>query len=211
LLDFLRAQGEATVRALSEHLGITQTGVRQHLARLERDGHVRSRGVRGRVGRPALLYRLTEDGERLFPKAYDRLAIGAIEAAAASFDGEDLHRFVQAAAGRVAARLDCTSRGTLRERAEGLASALAAEGAVVEVVQVDGGKGADGARAPEGALLVSQYTCPYDDAAAASDLTCAIDREVFRLCTGADVEVLAVRARGDDHCLFRLSPPGRGV
>src|SRR5919199_2466967 len=70
----LLRRSERTVEELARALGLTDNGVRAHLAVLERDGIVRQRGsVRrsGGGGKPAYVYELTEGGENLFPKAYE--------------------------------------------------------------------------------------------------------------------------------------------
>src|SRR5690606_23332614 len=72
--DYIRRHGEATVRDLGQQLGLTPTGIRQHLTVLERDGLVEVRETRGRIGRPALVYSLTPAGDALFPHRYDDLA-----------------------------------------------------------------------------------------------------------------------------------------
>src|SRR5215468_2499006 len=58
-----------TVDELAQQLGLTDNAVRAHLAALERDGWVVSRGVRhsGSSGKPATIYELTPDAEVLFP------------------------------------------------------------------------------------------------------------------------------------------------
>jgi predicted ArsR family transcriptional regulator len=63
-----------TVDELARELDLTNNGVRAHLAVLERDGIVRQRGSVRRSsggGKPAYVYELTEEGENLFPKAYE--------------------------------------------------------------------------------------------------------------------------------------------
>src|SRR5688500_12108027 len=74
ILDYIRRHGEATVRSLAPVLNLTSTGIRQHLAVLERDGLVFVRETRGRIGRPALVYSLTPAGDALFPNRYDDLS-----------------------------------------------------------------------------------------------------------------------------------------
>src|SRR3990172_10101528 len=88
ILDFLRQQGEGSVRQLGPHLQLTPTGVRQHLAILEREGLVSSRELRGHVGRPALAYRLTAKAEALYPKAYGALASAVLNAARAALPAD---------------------------------------------------------------------------------------------------------------------------
>jgi predicted ArsR family transcriptional regulator len=63
-----------TVEDLARALDLTDNGVRAHLAVLERDGIVRQRGSVRRSsggGKPAYVYELTQEGEDLFPKAYE--------------------------------------------------------------------------------------------------------------------------------------------
>lgn len=72
-VTLLRRSGR-TVDELARALGLTNNGVRTHLATLERDGVVRQRGsVRpgSGGGKPAYIYELTPEAEDLFPKAYE--------------------------------------------------------------------------------------------------------------------------------------------
>ncbi|GAF88364.1 unnamed protein product, partial [marine sediment metagenome] len=68
ILQYLQRHGRATVKELGSLLSLTSTGIRQHLTVLERDGLVDAREERGRVGRPTLVYSLTEKADALFPK-----------------------------------------------------------------------------------------------------------------------------------------------
>jgi predicted ArsR family transcriptional regulator len=63
VLVALKRRGEATAESLAEDLGITPSGVRQHLVSLSSAGLVSSRHERGRVGRPADLYHGTDLAE----------------------------------------------------------------------------------------------------------------------------------------------------
>jgi predicted ArsR family transcriptional regulator len=62
-----------TVAELAEKLGLTDNAVRAHLLSLERDGLVRQSGVQRGARKPHYAYELTDEAERLFPKAYDAL------------------------------------------------------------------------------------------------------------------------------------------
>src|SRR5919112_3691892 len=70
----LLRRSERTVEGLARELGLTDNGVRAHLATLERDGVVRQRGSKRHGsggGKPAFVYELTPEAEELFPKAYE--------------------------------------------------------------------------------------------------------------------------------------------
>ena len=63
----------STVDELAEKLNLTDNAVRAHLATLERDGVVRQTGLRRGPRKPHFTYALTDDADKLFPKAYDAL------------------------------------------------------------------------------------------------------------------------------------------
>src|SRR3712207_3261663 len=65
--------GTGTVTELAEKLGLTDNAVRAHLLSLERDGLVRQSGIQRGARKPHFAYELTDEAERLFPKAYDVL------------------------------------------------------------------------------------------------------------------------------------------
>jgi DeoR family suf operon transcriptional repressor len=75
VLVALKRRGEATAEDLAEDLGITPSGVRQHLAALKSSGLISSRQVRGRPGRPADIYHSTDLAEAHFSKGSGELAI----------------------------------------------------------------------------------------------------------------------------------------
>jgi predicted ArsR family transcriptional regulator len=53
---------------------LNYTGIREHLAVLQRDDIARQRGsVRCRGGKPAYVYGLTLEAEDLFPKTYEQV------------------------------------------------------------------------------------------------------------------------------------------
>ncbi len=79
ILELLKRTGGMTVDQLSDALGISAMGVRQHLAVLERDGLVETGKRRGGVGRPAHVYSVSEKGDDLFPKDYAGLATTVLE------------------------------------------------------------------------------------------------------------------------------------
>src|SRR3989304_991911 len=103
ILEYLQRQGRATVKELGSLLGLPSTGIRQHLTVLERDGLVDAREERGRVGRPTLVYSLTEKADALFPKNYDALAAILLEEVRCSQGNERLHDLLLKVAERMAA------------------------------------------------------------------------------------------------------------
>ena len=69
VLSLLR-RSPRTVNDLAAELGLTDNAVRLHLASLEAEGLVEQEGVRRGAGKPAHVFRLTDEADSLFPKAY---------------------------------------------------------------------------------------------------------------------------------------------
>jgi predicted ArsR family transcriptional regulator len=78
---------------------LTGEAVRQQLLQLQREGWLEARitrpNDRGRTGRPATSYSLTEAGDHLFPKHYDALNISMMDAISAEFGLEGLKRVLE--------------------------------------------------------------------------------------------------------------------
>jgi predicted ArsR family transcriptional regulator len=196
ILDYLRRCGHATVRELGEHLGLTSTGIRQHLTVLERDGLVEAAEERGHVGRPALVYRLTPEGDGLYPKMYDVLANALIEEVRGLLGPETLQKLLKNVAGRF-------SRQNL-PRVEGKAATDRLE--ETARIMADGGNVVDAHWSGDD-YLIRKHTCPYWNVATRNSSVCALEVEVVRQLAGADARLSSSLLRGDESCTFRVRPP----
>lgn len=82
-LAFIKESNGAGIAAIAEHLRISYEGARLHVAQLEKEGLIEKRIVRtpqASAGRPLARYLLTSAGEHVFPKNYDELTVGLIDA-----------------------------------------------------------------------------------------------------------------------------------
>lgn len=195
ILDYLHRRGRATVRELADLLNLTPTGVRQHLTVLERDGLVTSYEERGRVGRPAHIYRLTEEGERLYPRNYDTLANLLLEEVRAMAGADVLQRLLRRVSTRMAERYTDRIEGRpLSERVEATAAALREQGCVVELERLGD------------EFLLHECTCPYRNVARQHSAVCALEVDFVRRMTGADAKLTSSLLRGDTACTYRIRP-----
>ena len=193
ILDYLRKQGQATVKQIAEHLDLTPTGIRQHLTVLERDGLIVAHEERGHVGRPALSYRLTATGDALYPKEYDELANALVEEARSVLGPQALARLMKSVAARFAgAQAGRLAGKPLPERVEEAASILEERGNVVTWI------------ADEGEYAIAKHTCPYWNVATKNSIVCALDVEYMRQLVGKDMRLTTSLLRGDDCCTFRV-------
>ena len=196
ILDYLRRHGEATVRNLASVLHLTTTGIRQHLAVLERDGLVKVRETRGRVGRPALIYSLTPAGDALFPHLYDDLSNLLLEEIRVLAGTKGLQSVLMRLANRIAEpHADRVQGRPLPERVEESVSVLNERGCL-----------ADATRGDDGEYLINQYTCPFPNVARLHRGVCAMEVEFVKQLTGGDVRLTNSLLRGDLCCTYRVRP-----
>jgi predicted ArsR family transcriptional regulator len=192
ILDLLRARSQATVKEIGDTLGLTATGIRQHLAVLERDGFVATHEERGHVGRPALVYRLTNAGDALYPKKYDELSNALIEEARTILGPQALAQLMKSVANRFAApHLPRLANKTPAERIEAVREIIEARGNVVTLADDAGG-----------ASSIRKHTCEYWNVATKNSIVCALDVEFVRQLAGADARLTTSLLRGDDCCTF---------
>jgi DeoR family suf operon transcriptional repressor len=195
ILNYLHHQGRATVKEMAGLLGLTPTGVRQHLTVLERDGLVQAQEQRGHVGRPAFVYSLTERGEAYFPTNYAMLANLLLEELRTMAGAEALQRLLRRVSGRMAERYgDRVAGKPMAERVESTAQVLREHGCEVAV------------REQEGEYFIEQCTCPYPEVARHHSAVCALEVGFVQRMTGADARLVGSLLRGDPACTYRIRP-----
>jgi predicted ArsR family transcriptional regulator len=198
ILEYMQRHGRATVKELGALLGLTSTGIRQHLTVLERDGLVEAREERGRVGRPTLVYSLTEAADALFPKRYDVLATVILEEIRAREGNEKLHQLLQRVAQRLASPYTDRVEGRpLPERVRETTQIMEEQGCLVDCVE------------NEGEFLIDEYNCPFPKVAERDRAVCALHVEFVRLLTGADTKLTRSLLRGERACTYRIRPVDR--
>lgn len=194
ILEYLRRHGEATVRGLASVLHLTATGIRQHLAVLEREGLVKSHEVRGRVGRPALVYSLTPAGDALFPHLYDDLSNQLLDEIRALAGTKGLQGILMRVASRSAEPYVPRMQGKdLARRVEEAVAVINERGCVAEYAS--GGPGE---------FLINQFTCPFPNVARVHRGVCAMEVEFVRQLTGGDARLTNSLLRGDHCCTYRV-------
>jgi predicted ArsR family transcriptional regulator len=195
ILEYLQRHGRGTVKELGQLLGLTSTGIRQHLTVLERDGLVAAREERGRVGRPTLVYSLTDEADALFPKTYDVLASVLLEEIRASDGNEKLHHLLHNVAQRLAAPYRERVEGkTAPERVQETARIMEEQGCLVDVTE-SGGE-----------YFIDEYTCPFPKTAERDRAVCALHVDFVRILSGDDARLTRSLLRGERACTYRIRP-----
>jgi predicted ArsR family transcriptional regulator len=145
----LLRRSDHTVEELARALGLTDNGVRGHLAVLERDGIVRRRGSvrRSGGGKPAYVYELTEEAEDLFPKAYEPALRRLLDVLSERLGSEDSEALLRSVGRRLAGEYSMGADGA-HARLESAVEIFNELGGLAELEERDG------------ALVIRSYSCP---------------------------------------------------
>lgn len=190
VLSLLRF-GPRTVNDLAVALELTDNAVRLHLSSLERDGLVVQEGARRSGGKPALIYRLSDQAESLFPKAYEAVLTEVLAYVRAEQGDVGLEAFVRAV-GRRAGERARAGAPTLRSRVDAAVALLGELGGLAEVEE-----GAE-------AIMICGFSCPLAAVVGTNPEACALAEELVAGVVDAEVTECCDRSH-PPRCCFRVA------
>ncbi|UCG86289.1 MAG: HTH domain-containing protein [Gemmatimonadota bacterium] len=193
LVELKRAQ-PATAKELAVAFGVSTNAVRRHLKELEAEGLVvYAREQRG-TGAPTYTYRLSEDGEALFPTQYGQALTDVLSFIARS-DGRDAVR--KMFADRFRAHAEQLRReladATLQEKVE----------AVVRLLSQQGYMAAWSEEA--GTVKLAQHNCAVRAAAEQFPEICAAEADFLREILESEVKRDSYIPEGCNSCQYSIS------
>ena len=191
----LLRRASRTVDELAASLDLTDNAVRLHLGSLERDGVVRSAGVRrdGSVGKPATLYEIAPEAEPGFSSAYLPFLATLLDSMGERMDEEELRALMRDVGHRLAAaQPGGAPRGDLARRAAVASRLLDALGGVTSVEK-------DGDR-----VRIRGCGCPLSVAVARRAEVCHAVQVMLAAVTGVEVRETCDRAGERVRCGFEL-------
>ena len=133
IVDLIR-RSPATASEISRELGLTYNAVRGHLSSLERDGLIRSGGMRQGGTRPAALYELAPGIDDVLSRAYTPFAAQLVRTLADTLSEPKLDAIMRDV-GRGLASQWPRARGSLKQRVERASALLQELGAPNEIEQ----------------------------------------------------------------------------
>lgn len=196
ILHLLKVEGPHTASQLSDQLGITPMGVRQHLAILHEEGLVRSTEERRSVGRPAHIWTLSARAHERFADSHGALAVELIESMQAAFGEEGMNRLLgerlQTQLSRYRKKLD--GMKTPAERVSTLCQLRVDEGYMAESWQADGD------------WYLAENHCPICEAAQSCPGLCRNELELFQQSLGSAYQIQRIEhiLDGQRRCVYRI-------
>ena len=192
----LKKRGEARAEEIAEALGITPSGVRQHLTPLRAEGLVTYRKIHTGPGRPKFAYRLTDLAEDLFPKTYHELTNELLE----HIEEEDPELLV-----RIFERRRQRHVEAARKRLAG--KSLDEKVAMLVRILDEDGYLADLERRPDGTYLINLHNCAIWRVAVRYGLACSSELEFLReALPEAEIDRVAHKVAGAYVCAYEVRP-----
>lgn len=186
----LHHAGGMSIDELADHLSVTRTAVRQHLAALERDALVLRGETRPTGRRPEQLYRLTDHAREQFPRQYQMLASVLIEEVA-DIIGPDALASLMRSMGRKLA-LDREPQ-------------VVDEARIVQHMNQAGYEAEVFFRSSDDKEIVA-HNCVFHRLAAAHPVVCELDLALIGALGGGEVDHTECMVRGANVCRFKLRP-----
>jgi predicted ArsR family transcriptional regulator len=199
IIKLLKQEGALDALQLAKLLGLTGMAVRQHLYNLQEEQLVAFEEEARPMGRPAKMWKLTPEANRLFPDGHADLLVSMIESMREAFEEAGLEKMLEIRNRKQILQYlsKAPSDLPLKEQLEALAHARTAEGYMAEVIDnVDG------------SFSFVEKHCPICEAAKVCSGLCSKELEMIQQVLGEDVDVerKAHILTNSNRCIYSIKP-----
>ena len=194
ILNTLLTQRQATIKQLSEVVGINGISVRHHLINLQAEGLVTAEEQRRGVGRPAFVYRLTEKGMERFPTNYLKLTNYLLTELEETLSPEEVEAtFKRIGKKQAEESTNIDKNQPIEAQLEQLANQLASDRFLLSWKK-------------EGdSIILQSDNCPYLHVGKEHPEICKIDETLFSEALGREVKLETCMLRGDPRCTYKIN------
>ena len=191
VLQTLAKKPGATINDLAEAVDINPISVRHHLSSLQVEGLVQAQEEKHGVGRPRLIYTLTEHGMEKFPTRYLRLTSRLLDQLKSSLPQPMVKKLFTEMAASLAEDYALQMQGlSMEERLELIRELLAEEGFTVEWEKV------------KDQYRIHEITCPYLQIGQTHPEVCTVDQTLISKMLAVPAEKVQCILDGSAHCTY---------
>jgi predicted ArsR family transcriptional regulator len=198
ILEILKEDGSATVEDLATRLELTPMTIRHHLNVLQAQNLVATTTVRRsqKVGRPRLVYALTDEADELFPQSYGELARYLVSEIKETMGPDETEAIFRRIADRMAEEGPPLEEGQpFEERLEVVTDYLEELGFLFRWEKTDEG------------YVLANVNCPYRQVTRDHPEVCVMDTVLIRRLLGVEPKTMGRIRTGDSACTCLLVPP----
>jgi len=193
ILQTLLDQPKSTIKDMADAVNINAISVRHHLASLQADGLVTAEEERHGVGRPRLVYSLTQKGTEIFPSNYLQLTDRLLHQLQHTLPKDQLagvfNRMAVSKAEDLRPEFEVITDPD--KRVDYLASILTEDGHSVRWEKRE-----------DGTYFIEVGHCPYLQISKLHPVVCEYDQELFNQLLGMEVKKVSSICKGDRACSY---------
>lgn len=193
ILRTLLSYPGSTINDLAEEVGINGISIRHHLSSLEAEALVVSAEERHGVGRPRLIYSLTDKGVEKFPTNYLRLTKQLINTLRERMTEEEINGLFEDIGSEIAEKhQDDFFDIPLEQKLINLKSLLHEEGFIIEY------------KKRHGSFIITSLSCPYYQIGLENPEICHLDYKLISDLLSTPLEIETCILKGDDRCTYHI-------
>ena len=195
ILQTLLERPRSTINALAEAVGINPISVRHHLTNLQMEGLVEGHEERHGVGRPRLVYVLTDEGMERFPTRYMQLTTRLLSQMKDSMPGPVVANLFNQVAEELASKYaqDVQSL-SMEERLNLVKEILGHEGFNVQWEKKDG------------QYEIHEISCPYYQIGTTHPEVCSVDQTLISKMLALPINKVQCILSGAAYCTYVIQP-----
>lgn len=193
ILRTLLNHPNASISDLAEAVSINTISVRHHLTNLLADGLIIANEVRHGVGRPRLVYSLSESGQEKFPTRYMELTNLLLEQLKKTMSPEQVKEvFSKIAQSMASDQILKTKKLTFEQKLDFIEQALSTEGFTIEWEKNNEG------------YIINEISCPYYHVGQNHPEVCVLDQTLISSILSRKTEKINCVLDGDHHCSYLI-------
>ncbi|MCX6054470.1 MAG: transcriptional regulator [Chloroflexi bacterium] len=191
ILQTLLTHPNAAISDLAEAVDINNISVRHHLTNLQAEGYIRASEERHGVGRPRLVYSLTETGLERFPTRYLNLTKRLLDQMKSSLPQPQIDEiFIRMARSIASDQAEKIKNLTIEKKLDYIRKSLEEEGFMIEWKKVGN----------EYHLL--ETSCPFYHIGQSHPEVCVLDQTLISSILSVPTEKTQCVLNGDVHCTY---------
>ncbi len=200
ILQTLLTHPTATISDLAQAVNINNISVRHHLTNLQAEGLIQASEERHGVGRPRLVYSLTDSGLEKFPTRYMNLTNRLLEQLKSSLPKTEINDiFVRMAKSLAADKAEKMKKLSIEDKLDFLQQSLGEEGFLIEWQKIEDG------------YLITEKACPFYHVSQSHPEVCVMDHTLISSMLEAPVEKINCVLSGDANCAYIIKNKETGA
>lgn len=198
ILHQLKKEYEVSMKELMMHFSISEVAVRKQLHDLIRQGFVRKRKVKADIGRPMLVYALTDKGHHTFPNQYKMLPKELLEDLEASLGKQAVHKLLSERKDREERELQSYMKdASFSEKLAKLVHYQEEKGYLIEMETRETGD-----------VELKNFNCPIYHLASNYQMICTNEKDMYRnLFPDSKIMSSSCMTKGGKYCCWTITNP----